>query len=133
MPAARNVQAEATKGGSERSRTTLESISTDIARMIDHRTAVDLWERYRRGEPNLFDLAIYTQQGRQTFADLQRRYRGDADFRRTVDRYVSEFERLLGDVSKNDRDSKRADAYLTSETGKVYTMLAHASGRFEGA
>ena len=35
-------------------------------------------------------------------------------------------------VSKNDRDSKRADAYLTSETGKVYTMLAHASGRFEG-
>ncbi len=22
--------------------------------------------------------------------------------------------------------------YLTSETGKVYTMLAHAAGRFEG-
>jgi hypothetical protein len=36
-------------------------------------------------------------------------------------------------VVKNDSDAKRTDAYLTSETGKVYTMLAHASGRFDGA
>ena len=36
--------------------------------MIEHRTAVDLWERYRRGEPNLFDPRIYTPQGR---ADLR--------------------------------------------------------------
>ena len=72
-------------------------------------------------------------QGRATFAEIQRRYRTDAEFRRSVDRYVSEFERLLGDVVKNDSDAKRTDAYLTSETGKVYTMLAHASGRFDGA
>ncbi len=101
--------------------------------MIDHRTAVDLWARYRRGEPDLFDPRLYTPQGRQTFAEIQRRYQADADFRRTVDRYVGEFERLLGDVAKNDSDAARTDAYLTSETGKVYTMLAHASGRFEGA
>ncbi|WP_244612831.1 hypothetical protein, partial [Methylobacterium symbioticum] len=111
----------------------LESISNDIGRMIDHRTAVDLWERYRRGESNLFQPRIYTAQGRQTFAEIQRRYRGEVEFRRAVDRYVGEFERLLGDVMKNDPDTRRADAYLTSETGKVYTMLAHASGRFEGA
>ncbi|GJE46801.1 hypothetical protein AEGHOMDF_6010 [Methylobacterium soli] len=129
----RDVQAEATKGGTISSGTTLDTISTDIARMIEHRTAVDLWERYRRGEPDLFTSRIYTAQGRQTFEEIQRRYRSEGDFRRTVDRYVNEFERLLGDVSKNDTDSKRADAYLTSETGKVYTMLAHASGRFEGA
>lgn len=101
--------------------------------MIEHQTAVELWERYRRGEPNLFDRRLYTAQGRQTFEEIRRRYAADAEFRRTVDRYVGEFERLLGEVSKNDRDSRRADAYLTSETGKVYTMLAHASGRFEGA
>ncbi len=101
--------------------------------MIEHRTAVDLWERYRRGEPNLFTPRIYTAQGQTTFTEIQRRYRSDQEFRRSVDRYVSEFERLLGDVVKNDPDAKRTDAYLTSETGKVYTMLAHASGRFEGA
>ncbi|HEX8416134.1 MAG TPA: hypothetical protein VF641_00880, partial [Methylobacterium sp.] len=121
------------KPAPERSRTALDTISTEIGRMIDHQTAVDLWERYRRGEPNLFDRRLYTPQGRQTFEEIRRRYGSDPDFRRTVDRYVNEFERLLGDVSKNDQDSKRADAYLTSETGKVYTMLAHASGRFDGA
>ena len=83
--------------------------------------------------PPPFDPRIYTPQGRATFAEIQRRYRTDAEFRRSVDRYVSEFERLLGDVVKNDSDAKRTDAYLTSETGKVYTMLAHASGRFDGA
>ncbi|WP_284212189.1 hypothetical protein, partial [Methylobacterium brachythecii] len=114
------------------SRTTLDSISTDIAKMVDHQAAVDLWNRYRRGDPNLFDGRLYTAQGRQTFQDLKQRYAQDGEFRRTVDRYVGEFERLLGEVTKNDRDSKRADAYLTSETGKVYTMLAHASGRFDG-
>ncbi len=33
----------------------------------------------------------------------------------------------------DDRGQVVARTYLTSETGKVYTMLAHASGRFEGA
>jgi hypothetical protein len=143
-PAATNAAAPAPSGRpsqpqapsqapAETGRIALDTISTDIARMIEHRTVVDLWERYRRGEPNLFDPRIYTPQGRTTFAEIQRRYRSDAEFRRSVDRYVGEFERLLGDVVKNDSDAKRTDAYLTSETGKVYTMLAHASGRFDGA
>ncbi|TXN25911.1 hypothetical protein, partial [Methylobacterium sp. WL19] len=132
-PAKGAAGAEPNKAAVERSRTALETLSTDIAKMIEHQTAVELWERYRRGEPNLFDRRLYTAQGRQTFEEIRRRYAADAEFRRTVDRYVGEFERLLGEVSKNDRDSRRADAYLTSETGKVYTMLAHASGRFEGA
>ncbi|MFY9293831.1 MAG: hypothetical protein WAP03_24510, partial [Methylorubrum rhodinum] len=112
-------------------RISLDAISTDIARMVDHQASVEFWQRYRRGESDLFDGRLYTAPGRQTFEQIQRRYRADADFRRTVDRYVGEFERLLGEVTKNDRDTRRADAYLTSETGKVYTMLAHASGRFD--
>ena len=33
--------------------------------------------------------------------------------------------------SREERDPALARTYLTSETGKVYTMLAHASGRFD--
>ena len=44
---------------------------------------------------------------------------------------MDEFERLLAEVARDDRDSTLTKTYLTSETGKVYTMLAHASGRFE--
>ena len=36
---------------------------------------------------------------------------------------------LAGEVSKEDADPTVARMYLTSDTGKVYTMLAHAAGR----
>jgi hypothetical protein len=109
----------------------LDSISVDIARMIDHDAAVELWDRYKRGESNVFTRRLYTIQGQQTFDEIRRKYRQDEEFKQTVDRYVEEFERLLAEVSRDDRDSMLTKTYLTSETGKVYTMLAHASGRFD--
>ena len=41
-----------------------------------------------------------------------------------------DFERLVEQATDDDRDNILLDTYLTSETGKVYLMLAHASGRF---
>jgi len=55
----------------------------------------------------------------------------DPEFRQTADRYVEEFDRLLVEVRKSDRDGAMARNYLTSDTGKVYTILAHASGRLD--
>jgi hypothetical protein len=109
----------------------LDTISGDIARMIDHDAAVELWDRYGRGERNVFSRRLYTVQGQQTFDEIRRKYRREAEFKQTVDRYVQEFERLIGEVGRNDRDRTLTRTYLTSETGKVYTMLAHASGRFD--
>jgi hypothetical protein len=119
------------RGGRANGLESLDSISVDIARMIDHDAAVDLWDRYRRGETNVFSRRLYTTQGQQTFEEIRRKYRRDEEFRQTVDRYVDEFERLLAEVARDDRDSTLTKTYLTSETGKVYTMLAHAAGRFE--
>jgi hypothetical protein len=110
----------------------LDSLSVDIARMIDHDAAAELWERYKRGERNVFTRRLYTLQGQQTFEEIRKRYRADREFRQTVDRYIGEFERLLEEVSQGDRGQATARSYLTSDTGKVYTMLAHAAGRFEG-
>ncbi len=108
----------------------LDNLSADISRLIDHNVAADLWERYRRGERNLFSKRIYTMQGQKAFEDINRRYKSDLDFRDTVDRYTQEFERLLSEVAREDRDGNTTSSYLTSDTGKVYTMLAHAAGRF---
>jgi len=109
----------------------LDSLSVDIARMIDHEAATELWDRYKRGERNVFTRRLYTLQGQKAFDDISKKYRTDREFRQTVDRYITEFERLLDEVSRDDRGQVVARTYLTSETGKVYTMLAHASGRFE--
>jgi hypothetical protein len=125
---------EAPPEGARPDRTSIESLDTlavDIARMIDHDAAADLWDRYKRGERNVFTRQLYTMQGQKAFEEIRRRYRGDRDFTRTVDRYIGEFERLLEEVSRDDRGQVLARTYLTSETGKVYTMLAHAAGRFD--
>jgi hypothetical protein len=109
----------------------LESLSVDIARMIDHEATVELWERYQRGERGIGDRRLYTAQGQKAFEEIRNKYRTDPEFRQTVEHYIHEFERLLDDVSRGDRGPAVARNYLTSDTGKVYTMLAHAAGRFE--
>ena len=106
----------------------LNSLSMDIARAIDHDTFVDLWNRYQRGERNVFTRRIYTLQGEQTFEEIRAKYGRDREFRQAVDRYIADFEKLLSDVSRNDRDNMMTNTYLSSDTGKVYTMLAHAAG-----
>jgi hypothetical protein len=107
----------------------LENISLDITRMIHPDAAADAWDRYRRGETDAFSQHLYTLRGQQTFEEIRRRYRSDLEFHKTVDRYVKEFERLLADINRDDHDDTVTRSYLASETGKVYTMLAHAAGR----
>ena len=108
----------------------LNALSMDIARLMDNEASVDLWERYQRGERNVFTRRLYTLQGQQTFDEIRNKYGREPEFRRAVDRYIDDFEKLLGEVAQNDRDNMMTQTYLTSDTGKVYTMLAHASGRF---
>jgi ABC-type transporter Mla subunit MlaD len=107
----------------------LNSLSVDIARAIDHEASIELWDRYRRGERDVFTRRLYTLKGQQTFDEIRRKYQMESEFRTAVDRYCDDFEKLLKDVSRNDRDNVIAQTYLTSDTGKVYTMLAHAGGR----
>jgi hypothetical protein len=109
----------------------LGSVSGDITRAIDHEAAVELWERHSRGERNLFTRRIYTLQGQKTFDEIRRKYQRDQDFRSAVDDYVQDFEKLLAEVTNNGRELAAGNAYLTSDKGKVYTLLAHASGRFD--
>ena len=109
----------------------LNSLSIDIARAIDHEASVELWDRYKRGERNVFTRRLYTLQGQKTFDELRKKYERDGDFKKAVDNYIGDFERLLSQVSKDDSDPTVSRMYLTSDTGKVYTMLAHAAGRLE--
>ena len=124
----REAEAPAAAAGNGAS---LGNLSSDIARAIDPRAAAELWERHHRGEKNVFTRRLYTLAGQQTFDEIRRKYQSEADFKAAVDRYVGDFERLLKEVARNGQDTAGNNAYLVSDTGKVYTMLAHASGRFD--
>ena len=107
----------------------LNSLAVDIARAIDHDKAVELWGRYLRGEKDVFTHRLYTLRGQRTFDDISAKYRADREFRSVVDNYCDEFERLLRKVAKGDNAARETEKLLTTDNGKVYTMLAHAAGR----
>jgi len=90
--------------------------------MIDHNAAVELWDRYKRGERNVFTRRLYTLQGQQTFDEIRRKYRRDAEFKETVDRYIDEFERLLGEVNEaySNEDERGLRALVTPEMFRYF-------------
>jgi hypothetical protein len=107
----------------------LESLSLDIGRLMDRNLAAEMWDRYQRGEGKAFTKRLYTPAGQKAFDEVARKYRADRNFKQTVDRYIAEFERLLDEVARDERGPAVLRSHLTSETGLVYTLLAHAAGR----
>jgi ABC-type transporter Mla subunit MlaD len=98
-----------------------------IARALDPTTASAIWSRFRAGQRGIMVRSIYTAEGRSSFDDVTARYGRDVDFRRTVDRFLADFERL---VRETEQKSPRAvHDHLVSDAGRVYLFLAHASGR----
>ena len=77
----------------------------------------------------MFTRRVYTLQGQQTFDEVRRRYGREADFREAVDRYIDHFSALYEEAVQKDPNGRLAENYLNSDTGKVYTLLAHASGK----
>ena len=107
----------------------LESLSLDIGRLMDRNLAAEMWDRYQRGESKAFTKRLYTPAGQKAFDEVAQKHRADRGFKQTVDRYIAEFERLLDEVAREDRGPQALRGHLTSETGLVYTLLAHAAGR----
>lgn len=107
----------------------LEQLALDITRLVDRELAAEMWDRYQRGERKAFTKRLYTPSGQKAFEDIARKYRAERNFKQTVDRYINEFEKLLDDVSRDERGPAALRSQLVSETGLVYTLLAHAAGR----
>jgi hypothetical protein len=101
----------------------------DIANAVEENIAADVWRRYHKGERNILNRGIYNRDGQATFDQVKRRYESDSTFRHIVDRYLADFERMLQDASKADPKGRTVQTHLTSETGRIYLVLGHASGR----
>ena len=101
----------------------------NIARAIDPVTAADIWTRVRAGQRGILNRELYTPEGQSTFDEISHRYHGDSTFQDSVNRYLGDFERLLTDAEAREPGGRIAENYLISDTGRVYLLLAHASGR----
>lgn len=101
----------------------------DIAQALDPDTAAAVWQRYRSGERGLFTRQLYTLEGQSTFDEISRRIHQDPGFRGMSERYLADFERLLREADMKDPSGRLVQNHLVAETGRVYLLLAHASGR----
>jgi hypothetical protein len=102
------------------------SLTAEIARAIDEDAYEDMLDRRADGLRDVFSRNLYTSRGQATFDKIQRKYKLDADFHAAVDRYLDDFERRLGNASRDSNTVRRA---LAADTGRIYVVLAHASGR----
>jgi ABC-type transporter Mla subunit MlaD len=98
-----------------------------IAGALDPTTASAIWSRFRAGQRGIMVRSIYTADGRASFDEVSERYGRDVDFRRTVDRFLADFERLIRDIEQ--QSPRAVPEHLVSDAGRVYLFLAHASGR----
>jgi hypothetical protein len=128
MPGA--VEPYAEKPGSEPSPMVFEM--KDIAAAVDEDIAIEVWRRYNQGEHGIVSRNIYNREGQATFDQVKRRYENDLTFRHIVDRYLADFDRMLSDARKADPRGRTVQNHLTSETGRIYLVLSHASGRLTG-
>jgi hypothetical protein len=107
----------------------LTNLTDEIAKSMDQSALAEAWRRYQSGEQAVFSRRIYTLTGQGTYDDVRKRIQRDTDFAKTAQTYMSEFEQLLQQAANAANPAEEALAYLLGDRGKVYTMLAHASGR----
>lgn len=100
-----------------------------ISRAIDAATASAIWNRFRSGQRNIMVRSIYTPEIRIVFDEIARRMKSDATLAQTVQRYLSDFERIIKEADARDPSGRLAHTHLVSDTGRVYLFLAHAAGR----
>lgn len=106
---------------------------SDIASCIDERRVLDIWTRLKRGETDVLQQrGLYSRQAQPIVDRVQRRYETDQNFRSVVERYLADFEKMLGDLSRSDPRGTAVQSRLGSDDGRIYFVLAHVSGRLGG-
>lgn len=100
-----------------------------IARALDPATTSAIWSRLNGGQRGIMVRSIYTPEGRAAFDELSLRYRADAELKRTVDHYLTDFEAMRREAELRDPTGRTANGHLLSDMGRVYLFLAHVSGR----
>jgi len=66
---------------------------------------------------------------KNTLATIKLMYQEDTEFRDYVGRYVGEFDAMLHRAREGDHDGVLENTFLSSDTGKLFMVLAKALGR----
>lgn len=89
----------------------------------------ELEKRFTAGEDDVYTHHLLENRGTRLPRIVERRYKSERLMRGRVDAYMRLFERLLDAFAETPQGDQLVDASLASESGKLYLLLAQASGR----
>jgi ABC-type transporter Mla subunit MlaD len=108
---------------------TLQSLSVDLARILDQPVPETIWKRFHAGERGVFARYILQLQDRQSSTIIKEKFEGDSGFREQALRYMDQFEQLLAQARAVDRADVMGATFVTADVGKLYLVMANALGR----
>ena len=108
----------------------LNGAARDIVEVLDG-LPPDLEKRFNKAEKDVYIQRLHEARGKRLIKAVANRYEQDRSVRTRVDSFIRLFERLLDTISDAPRGNQMIETCLESESGKVYMMLAEASGRID--
>ncbi len=110
----------------------LNGAARDVVEVLDG-LPPDLERRFNKTEKDVYIKRLHEANGKRLLKTVTTRYEQDRSVRTRVDSYVRLFERLLDTISEAAKGNQMIEACLASESGRVYLMLAEASGRIDAS
>jgi hypothetical protein len=107
----------------------LNSAARDIVEAVDSELPRDLEKKFTGGQSGVYTQYLLENRGARLPRIVERRYKTERLIRGRVDAYMRLFERLLDTFAETPQGDQLVDASLASESGKLYLLLAQASGR----
>jgi hypothetical protein len=107
----------------------LNGAARDIVQVIDSELPRDLERRFTGGDGEVYTHHLLENRVARLPHIVERRYKAEREVRARIDAYIRLFERLLDTFAEAPKGDQMVDASLASKSGKLYLLLAQASGR----
>jgi hypothetical protein len=107
----------------------LNGVARDLVEAVDSELPRDLEKKFTGGEVDVYIRYLLENRRARLPRIVERRYKTERLLRGRVDAYMRLFERLLDTLADTPQGDQLVDASLASESGKLYLLLAQASGR----
>ena len=111
----------------------LNAASVDIARLLAVEGGDPAWDRYRKGDRGVFARHTAKLADRGINEKIARHFAHDPAFTDEASHYLDTFEKLSRRLESDPEGDNLLSTIVTSDLGKLYVVIARATGRWSPA
>jgi hypothetical protein len=107
----------------------MHSAAIDVGKILADEIDDKAWAEYMKGNRGVFTRRAVRLMGGSEARPIRVHYDSDPEFRRSVDRYIADYEAMLRRVLAEREGGMMAVALMSSDMGKLYAALSEAHKR----